>query len=558
MGKFAGLWLLLVICITVTAFITVAASSQQQYIEDDDDFRDFDGDTDFAEAADLDDSGFLKDDGFVEDDVEEGFVEDVADDNDEGVPVKKLVMADHNQDDDDDAAVENDDGDEFSHLSDEEEFIGYTAENMGGSSSSSRARHDRKDGGGKEPKITVANVPLHLRSNWDSFYLELMLLAGLLIYFTNFSIGRSKNARMAAAWFEAHKTLLLQQFALVGDDGKGVADNGQAISSSSSSSSSTATSGMIGLQKESESMYSLYCSGRSCVNSMMVELRFIKRQDLVSLVTQIFRPSTDEVLINLRLDDMDTFVLCLAAKKCANNYVKEMTDIQNYCPSDRKTTLPSKQYGSGSNSSKFVVWSEITEASNAVLADQRTVAVLAKNFGRLNYLHISDQYSGPHQPDQDQQMVATGPNGVKMPEVHKVIILSFNLMANTGKNSAKSATVSTAGEKSSVGSTEDMEGLRPMMLLLMHLADKLYRMRLSKESKLKADRNRSRVQEYFLKATHAARAERAQEKREEKKREEREKIMEIDDPEKQRKWEERENRRAAKKKVPKMKQLKVT
>lgn len=62
----------------------------------------------------------------------------------------------------------------------------------------------------------ISKVPLHLRSNWDSFYLELLLLTGLLIYFTNFSFGRTKNARLAAAWFDTHKSFLLQQFALVG------------------------------------------------------------------------------------------------------------------------------------------------------------------------------------------------------------------------------------------------------------------------------------------------------------------------------------------------------
>lgn len=62
----------------------------------------------------------------------------------------------------------------------------------------------------------IVQVPLHLRSNWDSFYLELLLLSGIVIYFINFSIGRNKNANMALTWFEAHKSLLTQQFALVG------------------------------------------------------------------------------------------------------------------------------------------------------------------------------------------------------------------------------------------------------------------------------------------------------------------------------------------------------
>jgi len=60
-----------------------------------------------------------------------------------------------------------------------------------------------------------------------------------------------------------------------------------------------------------------------------------------------------------------------------------------------------------------------------------------------------------------------------------------------------------------------------------------------------------------MKTTHAARAEAAAVRREEKKRQEKERILLEDDPEKQRKWEDRELKRQMKKKAPKMKQLKV-
>jgi hypothetical protein len=47
------------------------------------------------------------------------------------------------------------------------------------------------------------------------------------------------------------------------------------------------------------------------------------------------------------------------------------------------------------------------------------------------------------------------------------------------------------------------------------------------------------------------------EEREKKRRETKERIMEIEDPDRQRKMEERENRRDKKRNQPKMKQLKV-
>lgn len=57
------------------------------------------------------------------------------------------------------------------------------------------------------------------------------------------------------------------------------------------------------------------------------------------------------------------------------------------------------------------------------------------------------------------------------------------------------------------------------------------------QGKVKADRNRARVEENFLKQTHAQRQEAAQTRREEKKRAEKERIMNEEDPERQRRLE---------------------
>ena len=52
-------------------------------------------------------------------------------------------------------------------------------------------------------------------------------------------------------------SLLDQNFALVGDDGKKPIEN-------------------PGIHKESENVYTLWCSGRANVEGMLVELKFIK------------------------------------------------------------------------------------------------------------------------------------------------------------------------------------------------------------------------------------------------------------------------------------------
>jgi Protein of unknown function (DUF1682). len=83
------------------------------------------------------------------------------------------------------------------------------------------------------------------------------------------------------------------------------------------------------LIKESENTFTLWCSGRSCCEGMLVELKLIKRQDLVGLIAQLIRPSTDQLSMSFDLgkEDMDSFVFCVAAKKTAARLVKQINDL---------------------------------------------------------------------------------------------------------------------------------------------------------------------------------------------------------------------------------------
>lgn len=114
-------------------------------------------------------------------------------------------------------------------------------------------------------------------------------------------------------------------------------------------------------------------------------------------------------------------------------------------------------------------------------------------------------------------------------------------------------------------SPKDMDSLLPLMNMVIYSIDKVKKLRLNREvsswrvlplhaisrqdgatltllpscvqGKQKADRNRARVEENFLKQTHAQRQEAAQTRREEKKRAEKERIMNEEDPERQRRME---------------------
>lgn len=87
-----------------------------------------------------------------------------------------------------------------------------------------------------------------------------------------------------------------------------------------------------GLMKESDNIYTLWCSGRTCCEGMLVELKFIKRQDLLAVLSQLMRPVSDQIHIKVEMskDEMDSFVFCIAAKKTAVRLAKDMADLVSY------------------------------------------------------------------------------------------------------------------------------------------------------------------------------------------------------------------------------------
>lgn len=394
-----------------------------------------------------------------------------------------------------DSTIETED-EEFEHFIDEDEFEGFEKDKSQPSKS--------KDG---QPELKMADVPLQFRTNWDSFYVEILMLAGLGVYFLNFLQGKSKNHKLAQSWLSAHRDILEQNFSIVGDDG----------------TSKEASSGT--LMKESENVYALWCSGRTCVEGMLVELKFLKRQDLISSISNMFKPASDQIVIQVDLDPkvMDKFVFAIVQKRSCNKLHKEMLDLSQFTEKknlDKKIDIPSS----------FQVLSEIMEATTAVL-DKKVCTVLQKFEPCVEYIHFSDQYAGLKSTDDSQP--------TKMPQVKPVLMFVFNV---PGKGKTKPS---------------DMESVKPLLQMVFHCIDKVSRLQLSREAKQKAEKNRQKAEEEYERLTHSQRQEAAQLRREEKRRAEKERLLNEEDPEKARKLEERENRREMKRKQPKMKMMKV-
>lgn len=245
-------------------------------------------DNDFAEFDDFD-----SDDGFAT--VSEHSVKNEKANN--GANEKNGDFQDiYEENDDDDGVVEEES--EFEHFRDDEEFEGFSKNEPAATVETG------------EPKLTMAKVPLHFRTHWDSYWMEILMLAGLAAYFANYFIGKNKNTKLANLWLSTHKSLLDDNFLLIGDDGKVENDN-------------------PGFVKESESLYTLWCSGRTCCEGMLVELKMIKRQDLVAILSEIVRPSTDQIHFKVEIskDSMDSFVFCVASRRTATKLFKETADL---------------------------------------------------------------------------------------------------------------------------------------------------------------------------------------------------------------------------------------
>uniref|UniRef100_W8BR42 PAT complex subunit CCDC47 n=1 Tax=Ceratitis capitata TaxID=7213 RepID=W8BR42_CERCA len=320
--------------------------------------------------------------------------------------------------DDDDGIVEDDDN-EFEHFQDEEEFEGFDA------GDNKDIPIDQKT---SEPKLTVAKIPMHFRTHWDSYWMEMLMLAGLLAYFSNFFAGKTKNARLAQLWFNTHKGLLDDNFVLVGDDGKQENEN-------------------PGLMKESESLYTLWCSGRTCCEGMLVELKMIKRQDLVALISGLIRPQQDQVHIKVEMTRgvMDSFVFCVGSRKTITKVFKEYADLNKYC------SLVSKPEDRYKVPAGFSVLSEIPEATSAML-EARIITALNKYQRYIDYIHISDQFSGPIQQEDA--------NNLKQPETKCMLMAGFNMPKSV-----------------------DMEAIKPLLILIFYLMERLKVYRMSKEVK---------------------------------------------------------------------------
>ncbi|KAL5496408.1 hypothetical protein EMCRGX_G012683 [Ephydatia muelleri] len=383
----------------------------------------------------------------------------------------------------DDGGMVVEEDEEFDAL-DKEEFEG--AQKQPSSSPASSAE-----------QVKIAESTVRLKPFWEAYVLELVVVAGLVVYAVTYFVGRTRNASIAQNWLNDHTELLQKNFSYVGDNGEGDFPNeGHVV-------------------KDSDNCFTVWCTGRTGCDWMMAQLRLQRRQDLFTLLLSLVRPSPDTVMLTFQLaaDDMDNIVLALGQKKTILKQSKDLEDLKNYSTIVRTKDLDSS----------LMVVSDSSEAVTLLLSNQ-IVAFLNKNASSVEYIHLSDLYTGAARDSDDTESVPD-----KVPQ--KWLQFSYR-----------------------VTSAQDPQSFVQFALVLL---DHVKSIRLSREGKEKVQKGRLKVTQSLEKLQHSQRQEAAQQRKEDKKKAEKEKMLNEPDPEKTRKWEEKEHKKALKKMGPKMKQMKI-
>ena len=70
-----------------------------------------------------------------------------------------------------------------------------------------------------------------------------------------------------------------------------------------------------------------------------VDIKLLKRQDLVSVMSNMMKPAHDQVQIrvNMNSDEMDSFVFCLSGKKVLNDITAEPGSFWIFVPVGHST-----------------------------------------------------------------------------------------------------------------------------------------------------------------------------------------------------------------------------
>lgn len=377
-------------------------------------------------------------------------------------------------------------------------------------------QEDKSGPQAKKLDLKLVDAPLPRIYKWESYYIEIAFIFALCLYFINLFLGSNKNKMFAQEWYVQSRDLLKQQFALVG--GAPIFNDGPTKRNEEVDNIPNLKK-QRGLIKVTDSVFTLWNSGRAGMDGMLIEINLLKRQDLFSMALNLLKNARDTLNLRVLLssDGYENFVFCLAHKSYAAKLARDMVDINTFCPKRKSLTQL------GIDVDRLFVMSELGDV-NSFIFDAKTVNFLKQHGKSINYIHITDQYSTIKGEELSPAQRLASPK--------RMATFSFALVRNSIDNAE-------------------------IIIFALNLLDRLRRFKLARDSKQRSDKNRQKITDILQKTEFSQRQEAAQAKKEELRRLEKERIYNEDDPEKQRRWERKEAKREQKKNKMRVKQLKV-
>jgi len=252
--------------------------------------------------------------------------------------------------------------------------------------------------------------------------------------------------------------------------------------------------------KESQSLYKVVGTGRQNIIGMQANLELKKRHDLYNMLLELVWKATDVLNIDVALQDdkMEPFVFAIVKKKEEKKFYKAHSDVSQVI-----TQLGSANLN-GLNP-HFAVLTESDEVTQLILS-KPVVQTLNNNQDLVNEIYFTD-------------------NSLLTPKYKKVLHFSYK--------------VPTDG---------DFSKLLILTKMSLHLVDQVAAIQLSKNTKLKAEKNRVKMNEELEKQKVAERQEAAQQRKFDKLQKQKANLS----GEELERFEEKEAKRAMKKRQGKM------
>mmetsp|Transcript_17681 Transcript_17681/g.18328 ORF Transcript_17681/g.18328 Transcript_17681/m.18328 type:complete len:442 (+) Transcript_17681:39-1364(+) len=203
---------------------------------------------------------------------------------------------------------------------------------------------------------------------------EVIMMIFVAFFIMNCITGKAKNDAFATQWYKSNKTFFHRNYAHVGTDTQYNADSP--------------------MLKESYNNFKFYASGRTNINSSLISLDLVKRQDLVSLATSLFFPSEkDRLIYDLSISSSDIpHVFCLCRKKDIKFMKKTYPDI------DFMTNTYEPDFLNYSKTSRNLVLMTEDDEITDRLFDRHLRSLFEKVESNIDIIYFTDRQTYSKEP----------------------------------------------------------------------------------------------------------------------------------------------------------------